>query len=437
MIGVEKLNFFEAIKIHLHKKSEIRKKKWYFSRLICAILVFTLMLNQLSFAQEIVDINEETNKADLDKVRLQAVLTPPYVIGPGDQLNIIDRTLKDVFGTIEQFNVTVSADGYITIPLPDGTQVNILAAGYTLDELSVEVRSLFGKTLKNPLVFVQILRYRPINLYIGGEIVKPGIYKVESTSSSEKGGSVSAGLNTFGLSITEAIQIAGGLKPRANIKEVTVTRGSNSEKEIVNLLALLTQNDTAQDISLQPGDAIFIPAAEKEEDQAQSYITLLGKLAFQDVPVNIVGQVKTPGNFSLTNDSTLLDAIGKAGGLSDIGTLTKIKLLRYDEKGIYRKFDLNVEELLRKGITFEQIALRPNDTIELEVSKKKSAQKFMRDTGKLIVPLVFSNFSNNVGQYILQDAFFARNRRAGNSRLTGAGLPFGTTDSSITIIGAP
>jgi polysaccharide export outer membrane protein len=380
-----------------------------------------------SFSQE--ELNP--TPGDLAKVKLQAILTPPYVIGPGDQLSIIDRTLREIFGQIEQFNVTVSADGYISVPKPDGTQANILAAGSTLEELSKEVRESFGEVLKNPLVFVQILRYRPINIYIGGEVVKPGVYKIESTSVSEKGGSTSSSLNTFGLSLTEAIQLAGGLKPRANVKSIVVTRGSNFDKKEVDLLAVLTGKDTSQDIILQPGDAIYVPPAENTQDQAQNHVLLLGKIAYQEVPVNVIGEVKGGGNFSLSNDATIIDALGKAGGLSNVATLGKVKLSRYDEAGVYMTYYLNVKDLLLMGATFEQLSLRPNDTIEVLASKGKVTRKFFKDTANTTLALVIGATAQTFGQFAVQDNLLNRQLRG----TRGAPLSTLPSTTSITVIG--
>lgn len=398
-------------------------------RLKILLIAFILSTSQIVFAQE----PEAANKFLPNKVKLQATLTPPYVIGPGDQLTITDRTLREAFGQVEQYNVTVAADGYISIPLPDGTQESVLAAGFTLDELSKDIRELFGRTLKNPLLYVQINRYRPINIYIGGEIVKPGVYKIESGSTQEKGGSTT-GVNTFGLSLTQAVQFAGGLKPRADIRSIVVTRGSRLEKITVDLLALLRDNDISQDINLQPGDTIFIPGTDEQENQAQNHISLLGKLAYQDVNVNVIGEVGGPGSFTLSNDSTIVDALGKAGGISDVGTLKKIKLSRYDEDGVYRTHYLGLRNLLLMGAAFDQIALRPNDTIEVEISKGKAAGKFFRDTGKLLIPLVVGATAQNFGQFIVQDNFFNRITRAGKSNLGSSAFP-NNNSGSITIIG--
>ena len=347
---------------------------------------------------------ETSQDKDIGKIKLRAVLTPPYVLGPGDQLTVIDRTLRELFGQVERYDLVVSGDGYISIPLPDGTQENILAAGYTLDELSGEIRTLFSKTLRNPLVFVQISRYRPINVYIGGEVLKPGVYKIETSTTQEKGGSTSSSLNTFGLSLTQAIQLAGGLKPRANIKSIFITRGTNSEKKVIDLKGLILGESTLEDVNLHPGDAIFIPIAENPEDQAQNYVRLLGKLAYQEIPVSIVGEVKAAGNYILPNDATLLDAIGMAGGLNEVGSLKKIRLSRFDENGIYRTFNINVHDLIHKGVPFDAIALRPGDSIELEPSKGKEIRHFIRDRAGDVDAALFQGLST----FIVQDNLVSR-----------------------------
>lgn len=374
-------------------------KKHILISMIC--LVFLISSNP-SFSEDSDTSHTDINK--IGKVKLKAILTPPYIIGPGDQLTITDRTLKDVFGQLETYNLTVSVDGYISIPLPDGTQENLLAAGLTLDELSVEVRELFGRTLKNPLLFVQISRYRPINVYIGGEIVKPGVYKIETTTTTEKGGSTTSSLNTFGLSLSQAIQLSGGLRPRADITNITVARGLSQEKKLINLKKLLEEGDSSQDINLLAGDAIFVSAAAIVENQAQNYIQLLGKLVYQDAPVSVFGEVKTGGNFVLPNDATLLDAIGKAGGLNEVGSLKKIRISRFDENGIYKAHHLNVHDLIQKGVSFDQIALKPNDTIEFQTSKGKLVRNYFNKQSNAILNAALNAFGN----FVVQDNFLNR-----------------------------
>ena len=383
------------------RRSKIKLKN--IDIIVNMLIVFNLFFIPLALAED-TDKNAD-NLEPPTSVQLKVTLTPPYIIGPGDQVTITDRTLKELFGQVEKYDLIVSADGSISIPLPDGTQQNLLVAGYTLEDLSKEVRTLFGKTLKNPLVFIQLSGYRPINIYIGGEIVNPGVYKVEtSTTQAEDGKTTASTSNTFELSLSQAIQLAGGLKPRANIRSIVVTGGSNSEKRIVDFKALITGDDAFQDVNLQPGDTIFVPIADKVEDQAQSNVVLLGRLAYQEVAININGEVKEPGNFTLPNDATIFDALGKAGGTNVVGTLKKVKIARFDENGIYRWREYNLNDLLTSGATLDQISLRPNDKIEIQSSKGKEIRHYLNNISQSLVYVI----GNNVGTFLLQDHMFRR-----------------------------
>ena len=405
-------------------KMKLQKISIILSMLICFIFCPLIQVS----AEE----TNEQNRAEQDKeVKLKITLTSPYILGPGDQLSITDRTLRDLFGLVERYDVVIASDGYISVPLPDGTQQNILAAGITLDELAEDVRNLFGKTLKNPLVFTQISRYRPINVYIAGEIAKPGVYKVETTTTQGESGKTSTtATSTFGLTLTNAIQLAGGLKPKAAITSIILIKGLNNEKKIISLKSFFDPNIPVQDYNLQSGDTVYIPRTDKLEDQAQANVLVLGKLAYQEVPVSIVGEVKTAGSFVFPNDATLLDALGKAGWTNNVGTSIKVKLSRFDEKGIFRSQELDNDVILQEGSTFNQIALRPNAVIEVESSKGKEFRHFLRDTGNAYITSTLSTF----GGFVIQDNMF--NRISRKAKGFGPSL-LNTGGSSISIIAPP
>lgn len=408
-------------------KSTVNKIKYKknLHQALLVLLCISILFNQITYAQESTIVTQEKS-SDIKKVELQAVLTPPYVLGPGDGLTITDRTLKDIFGQVETFQVIVSADGYITVPLPDGTQENIIVAGSTLDEIAEQIRSLFGRTLINPLVFVQISKYRSINIYIGGEVVKSGVYKVDSSASDS-------------FTLTAAIQLAGGLKPRADIRNIVVTRGASLEKKIIDLYQIVTGEDRYQDVNLQPGDAIFVSESNMLENQAQNNIPLLGRLAYQEVPVSVVGKVASPGSFTLANDATLIDALGKAGGIVDPGTLKKVRILRYDENGVYKTQKINVLDLLSKGTKADKIVLKPNDLIEIQTSPLKVAARYARDSTINLYSIALggtiSGFTGFLFQKKILEFTFEQNKKNLRNALgVAGGILSPPVDNSITII---
>ena len=407
------------------KEKKNKKKLQKITLILCLFVLFIVYGSIQVLAQE---SNEQSKK----EVELKITLTPSYILGPGDQLSITDRTLRELFGQVERFDVVIASDGYISVPLPDGTQQNILAAGYTLDELAAEVRTLFGKTLKNPLVFTQVSKYRPINIYITGEIAKPGVYKVETaTTQAESGKTSTTAISTFGLTLANAIQLAGGLKPHADITSISLIRGTGSEKKIVNLKSFFNPSIPIQDLNLQSGDTVYIPKTDKFEDQAQGNVLSLGKLAYQEVPINIVGEVKAPGNFILQNDATIFDAIGMAGGPNNVGTLKKVRIARFDNNGIYKSKEYNLDELITRGVKFDEISLRPYDRIEIEASKGKEIRHFFRDTGNAYITSTLSS----LGSFILQDNMFNRISRKANG--LGTSALFNAGGSNISIIAPP
>jgi polysaccharide export outer membrane protein len=80
--------------------------------------------------------------------------------------------------------------------------------------------------------------------------------------------------------------------------------------------------------------------------------------------VNVLGQVKSPGEFILTSGTDVLQALSMAGGVTAFANLTNIKILRRDketrEQSVIR---FNYKKVL-KGRSLEQnILLQSGDTI--------------------------------------------------------------------------
>ncbi|MBI1858983.1 MAG: polysaccharide biosynthesis/export family protein [Candidatus Melainabacteria bacterium] len=400
-------------------------------KIISLVLSLLVVMGQITFAQDNVD--------DITKIHLQAVLTPPYVIGPGDGLTIVDRTLKDIFNREELYTVTVSPDGYISVPLPSGEQKELLAAGYTISEISNEIRKLFSETLINPQVYVQVSKYRPVNVYIGGAVQKPGFYKIERTSTNERGGSQLSDGDTFTISLTTVIQVAGGLQHVADLTNISITRGVTGEKLTVNLKDLITGQVAFNDINLQPGDAIYISETNNLDDQAYTYIALLGKLGYGSQDIIVYGEVNHEGKVNLPSDATFVDAIAAAGGPNFVGNLNDVEINRINENGNYETFKIDVNDLIKGGVSQDALALKPNDIITVNPSKSRVLLRFGRSTLQQSVPLLISTVAGAVAGYVVQDNFFSRITKAQRS-INGANnfsnlLGGGGSGTDITIIG--
>tara|TARA_Y200000002_G_scaffold375513_1_gene377931 strand:- start:1290 stop:3590 length:2301 start_codon:yes stop_codon:yes gene_type:complete len=96
--------------------------------------------------------------------------------------------------------------------------------------------------------------------------------------------------------------------------------------------------------------------------------------------ITIVGAVNTPGTFLVNPFSTITSALAYSGGVSKIGTLRNIKLIRKD--GTIFLFDLY--DLLIKGDRSKDITIEAGDTILIE-----AAEQFVTLTGEVRRPAIY------------------------------------------------
>lgn len=184
-----------------------------------------------------------------------------YRLGPGDNL-LITVWERPEFKT----EVIVGPDGRIAIPLAGQLDVNNL----TLTEVETEIAHRFEPYIREPLVTVQIIKYRTFRVQILGQVAKPGFYNLEA-----------------GSTLLDALAIAGGPLPTADLNNVQL--GS----EQVNVVQIL--KDPKLDKKLTSGETINVLGAR---------------------PVLILGAVKNPGTYYQKEEQTVLDVIALAGGLT-------------------------------------------------------------------------------------------------------------------------
>lgn len=96
--------------------------------------------------------------------------------------------------------------------------------------------------------------------------------------------------------------------------------------------------------------------------------------------VNVVGEVKTPGTYTLSAFATVFNALYMAGGINDLGTLRNIK--------VYRRGRListvDIYEFLRKGKLIGNVRLTDNDVIVVG-----AYDKLVNISGKVKRPMYY------------------------------------------------
>ena len=268
-----------------------------------------------------------------------------YVLGAGDRLQI------DVFESPEYSGeFEVLADGTLRMPFVNAVQVR----GRTIDQASQLLSQQYAAILRRPFVSIRVLETRPIMLAVTGEVNRPGSYSISPS-------------DTDGLpTVTQAIQLAGGITQSANIRSIQVQRTLSTGQEppsviSVDLWKLLQEADLQQDIALQDGDRLIVPEASiLDLDEA----TEIASATFspESVNVNVVGEVGSPGAVQVPPNTPLNQAILAAGGFTGRSRRGRVDLVRLNPNGTVTKREIDVD-LSENANDENNPLLRPNDTV--------------------------------------------------------------------------
>ena len=163
---------------------------------------------------------------------------PNYKIQPTDVVSITVFQQPDL-----TTKTRVTADGFITFPLLGKVSVTDLSP----DELEQKLKQLLEKDyLVNAQVNVFIVQYHPRQVTVMGEVKKPGKYDMPA----EKG-----------MSVMEAVALAGGITKDAAENRTTVLRTENGKQKTIKVRIgdIASKGLKDDDVTLQPGDIVNVP----------------------------------------------------------------------------------------------------------------------------------------------------------------------------------
>ncbi|QDR82026.1 polysaccharide biosynthesis/export family protein [Sporomusa termitida] len=162
-----------------------------------------------------------------------------YQLGPGDVLAINVWGFEEL--KIEE--LPIRPDGKIAIPLAGELQ----AGGMTPGELAGMITTQLSHYLKNPVVSVNVAKFRTTRVYVLGEVFKPGMYEIEKQHN-----------------LIDAIGMAGSYTKYAAKKKVYIIRQDQTDKPLkVNLLNLIEKGDMSQNVLLHDGDIVYLTKSNK------------------------------------------------------------------------------------------------------------------------------------------------------------------------------
>jgi len=218
-----------------------------------------------------------------------------YVVGPQDVLAISVYDQPELTG-----KYALEADGTFTFPLVG----RVTAGGLTLQAIEELLKKeLSNGFLRNPQVSVMVDQYRSQRVFIVGEVRSPGTYPL-----------------TGDMSLIEALARAGSTTEHAS-GEVLIVRPAGmqhvegptlpEEQPSAQVIRIELKDLNSGRISqnLQHNDTIFVPRAEL---------------------IYVIGQVRSPGAFPLQKGTTVLQALSLAGGLTDRGSTSRIRIARLE-----------------------------------------------------------------------------------------------------------
>lgn len=273
-----------------------------------------------------------------------ALLQPadPYRIAAGDVLAIVVWDHPELSATMLPAPAAAGtgAIGIAASPMQPGSGFEIdqqgmlefpyagrlKVAGLTPHEAHALLVQKLAVYLRKPKVSLRVLSYRSKRVYVDGEVKLPGVQPIDDIA----------------MTLTEAINRAGGMNPVADQSRVSVTRAGKIYQ--INLPLLVQRGLNPSAVMLQNGDLVRVPSRE-------------------DSKIFLSGEVSAPRALAMRNGRlTLNEALGEAGGINPVtGDARKVYVVRRNgQESIVYQLDANAPGALAMAEGFE---LHPKDVV--------------------------------------------------------------------------
>jgi polysaccharide biosynthesis/export protein len=252
-------------------------------------------------------------------------VTPDYLIGPGDEL------LVRAWGQIDvNYRAVVDRTGAIYLPKVGPISV----AGVRYDQLNTYMKAAISRVYKNFDLDVTLGRLRAVQVFVVGQVRRPGSYTVSSLST-----------------MVNALFASGGPSKQGSMRRIMLKR-EGKDVTTFDLYDLIAFGDKSKDVQLLSGDVIWVPP--------------VGRL------VALAGSVNVPGIYELKEHETLGQLLGYAGGVTTTASGQKTFIDRIDDRQVRHTAELDLSSAglkteLRDGdiVRFLHISPRFDNAITL------------------------------------------------------------------------
>jgi polysaccharide export outer membrane protein len=208
--------------------------------LLCSLSEFLIMFAWTTAALLVLSlVGSDQRYADPRKAAPVATAMeaapPDYTIGAGDVLSVMFWRDKELSA-----DVLVRPDGRISLPLLS----DIDAAGLTPEQLCERIIQRARRFVADASATVVVKEINSRNVYITGNVEKPGTYTLRAR-----------------LSVLQLIALAGGLKEFINGKNIVVLRHENGRQVRLrfNYEDVVRGRKLEQNVELKPGDTVVVP----------------------------------------------------------------------------------------------------------------------------------------------------------------------------------
>lgn len=246
---------------------------------------------------------------------VQAAEPGEYVLGAGDTIRISVYQNPDL--TLE---TRINEGGIISYPLLGNVTVGGLSVSDAEKKLSSGLKD--GNFIKQPQVSILLITATANQVSVLGLVNKPGRYPLVAGSNK----------------LSEIMAMAGGIVAGSGSDVVVVSglRDGKPFRKEIDFTKVFASIGSEPDFVLQSGDSVWVDRAPQ---------------------IYMYGEVQRPGAQILLRDTTLLQALASAGGLTLRGTQRGIKVHRRDAGG-------NVQ-IIEPALNDK---LQPNDIIYVKES---------------------------------------------------------------------
>jgi polysaccharide biosynthesis/export protein len=209
-----------------------------------------------------------------------------YRLGSGDLLVLI------LTGDVEQvYSLDVNREGFIVIPKIGAVYVANLTLAQLNTVLANRLSRVYSGIRRGSTKFqVSVGRLRNIQVYVVGDVVRPGAYQISGAGT-----------------VLTALYSAGGPTSNGSFRTIEVRR---SEKLVdsLDLYDYLLHGINAGEVRLQTGDVVFVPV--------------------HGPFVKLVGEVTRPAVYELRPGETLRQLIDYAGGFGPSAYQARVRIHR-------------------------------------------------------------------------------------------------------------